>query len=418
LEIVSNPTATILQGQRNSSLFALGARMRERGITIGVIRSALLDENQTRCIPPLSESEVACITKSLEQYPLGRPFNRKTYRADVLCLADVQPEPIVWLWEPYIPLKMITILSGDPGVGKTYLALALSSALTRGEAFGTTALAEPSAVLYLTNENSPSHVLRPRFDVLRGDASRFFIVQGTIASDGATANITLSDTQQLEEVIVTKNIRLVVIDPLQSFLGSAVDAHRANQTRPLMDGLIRLAERTGCAILIARHLSKGIGGSALHRGMGSIDFTGAARSELFVAPHPEEGGRVVMAHSKSNLGKFGPSLVYSIDDKGVLTWHGECSFKANDLLSAPPTVEERSAVEEAEDFLRQILADGPKPAKDVQSKAEENGISEATLRRARRQLQIQRAPQGFKGPWMLSLPTVAQESSELLISSP
>jgi hypothetical protein len=118
-----------------------------------------------------------------------------------------------------------------------------------------------------------------------------------------------------------------------------------------MDGLIRLADRADCSILITRHLSKGIGGSAMYRGMDSIDITGAARSELLGAAQPDQEGRIIMAHSKSNLGKFGPSLACSIDDAGKLQWHRESSFKANDLVIAPQSSEERSALDEAEDLL-------------------------------------------------------------------
>ena len=206
-------------------------------------------------------------------------------------------------------------------------------------------------------------------------------------------------------------VRLVVIDPLQSFLGSDVDAHRANQTRPIMDGLANLAERTGCAVLITRHLSKGIGGTAIYRGLGSIDFTGTARSELLVAREPEQADRVVMAHSKSNLGHFGPSLEFSIDSAGKLHWHGESSFGADDLLTAPATAEERSALDEAIDFLREELADAVGGDRRAAAKLVRRiGISRATLRRAQASLKVTKAPDGFKGPWMISLPTVAHES--------
>jgi len=336
----------------------------------------------------------------------------------VLCLADVKAEAVAWLWEPYIPLKMITILSGDPGVGKTFLALALAASVTQGRAMLTGVKTETGNVLYLTQENSPSHVLRPRFDALGGDPHRFYVLRGTVNEDGSPGGIALGDTEQLVEAIASRAARLVVIDPLQSFLGSNVDAHRANETRPIMDGLGGLAERTGCAILITRHLSKGTGGIALHRGLGSIDITGAARSELLAAKEPDSESRVVMAHSKSNLGKFGPSVAYSIDNAGKLQWLGESTFQANDLLSAPSSTEERSALSEAEDFLRLTLANGPRLVKEVDSEAEENGISKATLRRAGSRVRVERKPYGFGKGWMLSLPNVVQESSQLLISTP
>lgn len=401
----------VLEGSRNSTLTSLAGAMRRRGMSPKAIEAGLLEENLQQCHPPLPPDEVRAIATSAGKWnPAG------TRRPDVVCLADVKAEPVHWLWEPYIPLKMLTLLSGDPGVGKTALAMALAASVARGEAMLTGKAAPASNVLFLTQENSPEHVLRPRFDALGGDPSRFFLLRGVFNSDDSPGGITLEDTEQLEQAIAGHEARLVVIDPLQSFLGATVDAHRANQTRPVMDGLIKLAERTGCAILITRHLSKGIGGSAIYRGMGSVDLTGAARSELFVAADPENSNRAIMAHSKSNLGKFGPSLAFCIGDGGALVWHGESSLKANDLLALPATSEERSALEEAEEFLRNALADGPQPSKEIQEQAKANGISPATLRRAQSSLKVVKRPGGFGQPWMLELSSVAQDSAELLTS--
>jgi Bifunctional DNA primase/polymerase, N-terminal/AAA domain/Primase C terminal 1 (PriCT-1) len=409
--VAIQPARTLQEGSRNTTLTSQAGAMRRQGMVQAAIEMALLEENRQHCQPPLPEDEVRAIATSAGKWaPAG---NR---RADVVCLADVKPEPIHWLWEPYIPLKMLTLLSGDPGVGKTALAMAVAASLTRGEGIVSSKPAAPSNVLYLTNENSPEHVLRPRFDALGGDSTRFFLLRGLVNADESTGAITLVETEQLGEVIRSRDIRLVVIDPLQSFLGADVDAHRANQTRPVMDGLIMLAGRTDCAIVITRHFSKGVGGSALYRGMGSIDITGAARSELIVATDPENPNRAIMAHSKSNLGKIGPSLAFSIGEGGTLAWGGESNLKANDLLALPATSDERSALEEAEEFLRSALATGTKPSKEIQEQASANCISPATLRRAQKRLGVTTKPAGFGEPWMFELPIVAQGSAELLKS--
>jgi integrase len=322
-----------------------------------------------RAHPPLPDDEVSGIAASIERYPQNEGLKRKTRRADVRCLADVKALEVEWLWEPYIPLKMITVISGDPGAGKTFLSLALAAALTQGKGMATGSEAASCNVLYLSHENSPEHVTRPRFDALEGDASRFFLLEGTQCDDGTADRITLADLEQLEEAITEHQARLVIIDPLQSYLGGDVDAHRANQTRPIFDGLIRLAEKTGCAMLITRHLSKGLGGSALYRGMGSIDITGAALSELLVAKQPDQEGRIIMAQSKNSLAEFGPSLVYSIGADKKLHWHGESSFKANDLLTALHIVPKwgkhsLSAIKsvEVETWLRNLKKVNGKPA--------------------------------------------------------
>jgi Bifunctional DNA primase/polymerase, N-terminal/AAA domain/Primase C terminal 1 (PriCT-1) len=407
--VTLQPARAIPEGKRNSTLTSLAGAMRRKGISPAAIEAAMLAENQQRCNPPLPEDEVRGIAKSAGNWsPAG---NR---RADVVCLADVKAQPIHWLWEPYIPLKMLTLLSGDPGVGKTALMMALAASLTRGDAIGSGQPSAPSNVLYLTNENSPQHVLRPRFDSLGGDPARFFLLRGVVNADESPGSITLKDTEQLEDAIRSHEIRLVVIDPLQSFLGAEVDAHRANETRPVLDGLIRLAERTGCAIVITRHLSKGIGGSATYRGMGSIDITGAARCELFVGLDPQNPDRVILAHSKSNLSKFGPSLVFSIGDGGNLSWHGESKLKANDLLALPANASQRSALDEAAEFLKTALAGGSRSTNEIKDEAKANGISDATLRRAKKSLRIVSKPSGLGEPWTLELPSVAQDSSESL----
>lgn len=377
--------------------------------------------NDERCKPPLPASEVRKIARSMSRYEPGKTSVKPLRRPDLVRLSDVQAQPVSWLWEPYIPLGMITLLSGDPGVGKTFLALALAARLTRGEHEGKDMIPGPGNVLYLTLENSPAHVLRPRFDAQCGDAERLFVMRGTVIQDGDTERlegVSLADTEQIETAISDNQARLVVIDPLQSFFGASVDIHRSNETRPILDGLSRIAEKFNCAILIVRHLSKGQSGRAIHRGLGSIDITGAARSEIVAAPHPSDPTRRIMAHAKANLGKYGDSLEFTISDDGKFRWCGKSELTANDLLSPEATNEDISAMDEAVDFVKEALAGGPLPSKDLKAKAIQRGISQATLRRAQSRLKVTKAPDGFGKNWMLSLPRAAQESPELFNAGP
>lgn len=411
----------IPEGRRHATLTRLAGAMRRQGATPEAIEAALMMENDARCKPPLAASEVREIARSISGYKPGKTSVKPLRRPDLLRLSDVQAQPVSWLWEPYIPLGMLTVLSGDPGVGKTFLALELAARVTRGDHDGNGPMPGPGSVLYITVENSPAHVLRPRFDAQRGDAERLTVMRGTVIQDGERETqglINLADTEQIEAAIRESHAQLVVIDPLQSFLGASVDIHRSNETRPILDGLSRIAEKFNCAILIVRHLSKGQSGRAIHRGLGSIDITGAARSEIVAAPHPSDPACRIMAHAKANLGKCGDSREFTISDDGQFRWGAKSDLTANDLLASEVSGAERSALDEAVDFVKEALDGGPMPSNDLKAKAKQIGISQATLRRAQSRLKVTKAPDGFGKNWVLSLPIVAQESLELFNAEP
>jgi hypothetical protein len=251
--------------------------------------------------------------------------------------AHVAPRAVDWLWEPYIPARMLTMISGDPGAGKSYLALAVGADLTLGRLLHGSACA-PSNVLYLTAENPMAEVVRPRFDLLGGDPARLFLLKGTLwAEDGEEQRgaITLADVQILDKAISETHARLVIVDPIQSYLGAGVDLHRSNETRPVLDGLAKLAEKHGCAILLLRHLSKQSGGKAIHRGLGSIDFSGAVRSEMLAGSLPDDPEARALVHIKSNVGPYGRTRGYQIDNQGHFAWTGDSAITAEELLAAP-----------------------------------------------------------------------------------
>ncbi|MGO9606511.1 MAG: AAA family ATPase, partial [Candidatus Binataceae bacterium] len=154
-------------------------------------------------------------------------------RPEILTLSQVEAKNVNWLWEPYLAVGMLAMLSGDPGCGKTYIALAIAAAVTTGRVPRTGEAREPADVLYLSVENSPEHVLRPRFDSLGGDASRFHILRGSVTGNGEKAErggVRLSDIRLLRDALQRTKARLVIVDPIQSYLGAEVDAHRSNET--------------------------------------------------------------------------------------------------------------------------------------------------------------------------------------------
>jgi hypothetical protein len=195
--------------------------------------------------------------------------------------------------------------------------------------------------------------------------------------------ITLGDLPPIEDAIKHTSPALVVIDPIQAYLGASVDMHRANEVRPLLQGLHALADQYGCAMVILRHLTKSVQTRAIYHGMGSIDFAAAARSILLAGSDPKNPQRRVVAQCKSSLAAAGRSITYQLREGGFW-WSGFSDLIADDLLRASD--EEPSAIEEASDFLKGYLAEGEKPAKEVISAAKKAGISEASLKRARKEI--------------------------------
>jgi putative DNA primase/helicase len=312
----------------------------------------------------------------------------------ITTLASVKACEVDWLWEPYLAMGTLAMLSGDHGIGKTFLALAISAALTVGETPCTKQARVPTDVLYLTVENSPEHVLRPRFDKLGGDPNKFHVV---------TDPLKLSNIPSLAKALQKTKATLMVVDPIQSFLGADVDAHRANETRPILDDLSRLAKEYGCCILLLRHLSKAPTGRAIYRGLGSIDFTGAVRTELLAGCSSRDAKEYALVQEKSNLGDKGVSLGYTIGAQGF-SWTGESKLTAIDLLSPETSGTAGAAASEAKAFLLDALTPGPRAASDLFVEAHQLGISTITLKRAKAALKVESTKSSLKEGWKWSLP--------------
>jgi len=331
---------------------------------------------------------------------------------EIINLSQVEAREVDWLWRPYLPNRMLAMLSGDPGAGKTYIAMAISAAVTLGKEPQTHKPGEPADVLCLSMENSPEYVLRPRFDKLGGDPSRFHILRGSVVGEGKHAlrdSVKLSDVSLLNDALTKTKARLVIVDPIQSYLGADVDAHRSNETRPVLDGLARLAEEHKCCILLVRHLSKAPTGRAIHRGLGSIDLTGAVRSELLAGSAPDDAAQRALVQVKSNLGQFGASIGYEIQADGTFHWTGESQLTASAILAPELNGEETGPMTEAKDFLLRALSRGARPSRDVQDEAQHEGISERTLKRAKKVLGVVSRKCGMDGIWECALPEGGQE---------
>ena len=326
----------------------------------------------------------------------------------IVNMADVQPEEVDFLWKPYLPLGKLSIMEGNPGEGKTFAALAIASSVTTGVPFvfergRTWEMREPGNVLYLTAEDGAADTIRPRLDKQGADASRVWVVTGT-QQDGNQGVYTFDDIPLLEGCIKQISPKLVVVDPIQAYMGSGVDMHRANETRPILAKLAVLAERYKCVILCIRHLSKNNASKALFRGMGSIDFTAAARSVLLVGADSQDPTRKAMVHIKSSLAQAGEPQGYELTEGGFY-WTGASTVTAMDILGAEDE-KEKGALEDACEWLEEFLSGGPKLKPAIDKEAEKKQIKPRTLRRAREKLNIKvyKPPGSRYSPWVWSLP--------------
>jgi hypothetical protein len=323
-------------------------------------------------------------------------------------LSEVEPERVEWLWPGRLPLGKLAVLDGDPGLGKSAVTLDLAARVSAGMELPNGGRCGPAGVVLLSAEDGLADTIRPRLDAAGADTER--IVALSTMAEGTAAERTISLTQDLgtvERDIRCVRAALVVIDPLMAFLSGKTDSHKDQDIRRALAPLAAMAERTGAAVLIVRHLNKSAGGNTLYRGGGSIGIIGAARSGLVVAQDPEDPERRILAANKHNLSKAAPSLAFRVETApngaARVAWDGTSGLSAGDVLKEPEDPERMSMLSEARAFLLEELADGPMAAELTKKDARSVGVSERTLKRAKRELGVKSRKEG-DGSWSWMLP--------------
>lgn len=303
-------------------------------------------------------------------------------------MAKIETIETEWLWYPYIPYGKVTIIQGDPGEGKTTLALNIAAALTdgrtiTGERTDPTTGKElfPECVIFQTAEDGLGDTVKPRLVAANADCGRICGV------DESRVPLTITD-ERLEAAIKLTGARLVILDPIQAYLGAGVDMHRANEIRPVMSYLANLAERYGAAVVLIGHMNKNVGVKASYRGLGSIDLTAAARSVLLVARDKHDQSRRIVMQIKSSLAKEGKPVAFRLGENNSFTYEGECEADPEKMLMGL-SPSQPSQTELAKRFLMAELGNGqPQYAKDLADKAAELGIHYRTICRARIELGV------------------------------
>lgn len=350
----------------------------------------MLPERTLETVPtaPTEYSEALGITPKPEKRPDG---------AYARALAGIEPEQIKWLWQDRIPFGMLSMLAGDPGLGKSTLMVDIAAKVSR----------TGIDVLLLSAEDHAAVTIRPRADAAKADTERIHVV--TMSRDGLDEGLRLpDDCDALDALVAEHSARLVIIDPLMGHMADGVDSHSDKSTRTALAPLHHMAERRGCAIVFLLHLNKAKGSDPTYRTGGSIAVPAAVRSALLLARDPDDpegdrGSQRVLAQFKSNLGPLAESEAYEIEavqlPEGIVAPRlkriGTSNISGADLLSAPAG-EERTERTDATEFLRIELADGAKPVRELMKLAP---CGERTLRKAKKDLGVEQRKSGFNSGW-------------------
>lgn len=331
--------------------------------------------------------------------PVGSPV--------LIHLSDIAAEPIKWLWPGRIPCGKLTLLIGDPGLGKSLLTLDMVARVSRAGAWPDGGRAPLGHVILLSAEDGVADTIRPRVDTLGGNAARAWVLSAVKHENAERPFSLAADLPALEQAMAQTGAVLVVIDPLSAYLGEN-DSYKDSEVRGLLAPLATLAEQTGIAVLGVMHLGKDAQRRAIHRALGSVAFVAAARVVLAVAKDPDNESHRLLLPIKNNLTAPPAVLAFSLPG-GRLEWEPQpvAGVDADTILGQVP--EDREERRDADEFLRELLKDGGVRAADVLRAARENGIPERTLYRAKRRLGIKARHEGQpgkRGAWYWFLPMI------------
>jgi len=347
-----------------------------------------------------------------------------TEGATVISLSSVPAERVDWLWAGRIPAGKLFVVEGDPGMGKSTMTLDLAARLSSGTAWPDGAPSVPDEVLLMSAEDGLADTIVPRLEAANADLSMIHALTDMPfkGRDGAVQRVPPSiprDIKYIEKAIKRFDARLVIIDPLNAFLGSEIDSYKDQDVRRALTPLSKLAEATGCTFMLVRHLTKAGGTNARYRGQGSIGIGAASRAQFVVAEHPDDSDLRVFAPVKFNLGPMPPSLAFRLVDEpqhgsARVEWESTpVHLTAMDLLApSSPGPISRPSKNGAVPWLKEILSGGPVLSREIYAAAEDAGHSVGQVRRAMKTVGVDTdKDQQRNGPWSMSLPDLSTKGA-------
>ncbi len=295
-------------------------------------------------------------------------------------MSEIQSQEVSWLWYPFIPYGKLTIIQGDPGDGKTTLVLNIAAKLSKGEGLDSEMkLSEPMNVIYQSAEDGLADTVKPRLELAGADCERILVI------DEKEKSLSMVD-ERLEKAIVQTKARMLILDPIQAYLGGGMDMNRANEARDMTKKLGAVAEKYQCAIVLIGHMNKTAGNKAAYRGMGSIDFFAVARSVLLVGRVEGEPNIRAVVQIKNNLAAFGHPKAFALSEDGF-QWLGDYEITADEVLGG--IAPKANKMEQAKRLLRELaLTTDAIQSNEIFDMADEKGISKRTLENAKRELGI------------------------------
>ena len=324
---------------------------------------------------------------------------------EVVKASEIEPKEVKWLWYPYIPVGKVTLLQGDPGDGKSKLMLSIAALLSKGEPlpFTETEENEPVTIIYQTTEDDADDTVVPRFNSAGGNGENLIFIKEDEKS------LSFGDNR-IREAIEMYHAKLLILDPMSSYIGESCSMNNANETRAEFNHLIAVAKDTGCAIVIIAHMNKMRDTNPLYRTNGSIDIAGAARSILAItrtanSANPAER---YLVQVKSNLAPMGSAILFEVADKGV-NFLDELEMTAEDAFAAtaPRMGRPNDREEAATAFIRSLLDGGRQLASDCEAKLEGAGFKKSTYKKAKKKAGVHSVKDGFA--WYWTLPEVEKQ---------